>query len=240
MKDFLSVFLTSDACGQCLYSRGDGIINNGKYYTTHNYIKKITDKCIIFNIHMYNMAPNIKFIKEISKFTQVGKDKIRQEYYFNKDGDTYVKIILSDKGINKETKEYKIKEENKIIKWLDFIKKKIPKKIENYIYFFPCFLFISKDNWTQSLSDGDELVAIPNSGLVKEFDNGTIGLDKNRESIGKRNTTPENIIKELYEDKIKFEAHIKNKNIKKVNIIKKTYKADIDKNYKISSYDNEE
>ena len=84
MKDFLSVFLTSDACGQCLYSRGNGIINNGKFYTSHNYIKKITDNCIIFNIHTYNMSPNIRFIKEISKFIQVDENIIRQEYYLIK------------------------------------------------------------------------------------------------------------------------------------------------------------
>ena len=237
MKDFLSVFLTSDACGQCLYSRGNGIINNGKFYTSHNYIKKITDNCIIFNIHTYNMSPNIRFIKEISKFIQVDENIIRQEYYFNKDGDTNIKIILSDGGKNKETKEYKIKEGNKIVKWLDFVQKKIPKKIENYIYYFPCFLFISKENWNNSLTKDEELIAIPNSGLVKQYDNGKIALEKTRESIGKRTTTPENIIKELKENRIGFEPHVKSKNIKKD--VKK-YKAEVEKVYKINAYDKHE
>lgn len=237
MKDFLSVFLTSDACGQCIYSRGNGILNNGKYYTSHNYIKKITDNCIIFNIHLYNMSPNIRFIKEISKFSQIDKNKIKQEYYFNRDGDTAVKIILSNNGKNTETKEYKIKEGNKLVKWLEFVEKKIPKKIENYIFYFPCFLFISKENWTNSLNKDEELIAIPNSGLVRQFDDGKIGLEKTRESIGKRNTTPENIIKELKENRISFEPHIKSKT--RTPEVKK-YKAPIDRNYKITAYDNED
>jgi hypothetical protein len=238
MKDFLSVFLTSDACGQCLHSRGNGIINNGKFYTSHNYIKKMTDNCVFFNIHMYNMAPNIKFIKEISKFVQVKNNIIRQEYYFNRDNDAVVKIILSNGGKNKETKEYKIKEGNKTVKWAELIQQKIPKKIENYIYFFPCFLFISKENWNNSITKNEELMAIPNSGLVKQHDDGKIALEKTRESIGKRNTTPENIIKELKENRINFEPHIKNK-IKVQKDKKEKYKANVAKKFNFTAYDSD-
>ena len=238
MKDFLSVFLTSDACGQCHYTRGDGIINNGKIYMAHQYLKKMTQHSVVFNIHLYNMSANIRFIKEISKFSQPKKDIVRQELYFNKNGDAYTKIIISNKSKNTETKEYKIKDGEKTVKWLDFVEKKVPKKIENYIYFFPCFLFMTKQNWKNALSGKDELIAIPNSGLIKQSDDGSIGLEKSRESIGKRNSTPEAIITQILEGKLKFEPHIKSEKIAKEN--KKKYRAETVKNYKINAYDKDE
>ena len=93
------------------------------------------------------------------------------------------------------------------MQWSTFLAKKIPAKLSNYTYFYPCFLFISKKNWNQGL-ENKEFYALTNAGIVKKFPNGTIGLEKTSQSINSRNVQFDTLLKDLVNKKIDLDLHL--------------------------------
>ena len=220
MEDFICLLLTSNGCGHCQHFRGNGLIENGKSLMKHEFIDSITKHCTFLNIHYKNMSGKTDMIDTVSKFTIKGKNKILQEIYGPKDEISHVSLISSTNASAKNIGFEKILSQGKSVSWKNFLAKKIPPKLSNYTYYYPCFLFVSKKNWNLGL-ENKNFYAISNAGITKKFPDGTIGLEKSSKSIQERNikfeTLLENLVKkeidlDPYESgkEIKFEEEIKN------------------------------
>ena len=207
MEDFICVVLTAHGCGHCSHFRGNGIIENGKNFTKHSFIESITKHCTFLNIHYKNMSGQTSLIDSVSKFTSIGNNNILQEVYASKNEESYVSVIISDTKSPKTISVEPIKSDGKSVQWSTFLAKKIPAKLSNYTYFYPCFLFISKKNWNQGL-ENKEFYALTNAGIVKKFPNGTIGLEKTSQSINSRNVQFDTLLKDLVNKKIDLDLHL--------------------------------
>ena len=207
MEDFICVLMTSHGCGHCSHFRGNGIIENGKNFMKHTYLEKITKHCTFLNIHYKNMSGQTMLIDSISKFTKVGNKNILQEYYNTKEGKSHVDVVMSVNGKTKHVSSDPITIGTESVSWVNFLNKKIPIKLVNYAYFYPCFVFISKKNWKQGL-EGKEFYGLTNAGLTKKMPNGTIGLEKTSQSINSRNVQVEVLLNDLVSKKINLDLYL--------------------------------
>ena len=212
MPDFFCVILTSTTCGHCAHTRGNGLLGNGKEYMKYDVIKNLINpykdnkKINLLNIHYNNMYGKNSMIIDISKIYLKG-ETVYQEKYYNDNGKTKSKTLSL---VN--TKVQNISEENvsfngSHMNWEDFVAKRVPKNLENYTYFYPCFLVINKKDWEVSIHQKTELVAIANAGRTIKNPQGKIELEKNTQMISKTSTTPNSLIKGVFEGSIKIKPH---------------------------------
>jgi hypothetical protein len=208
MSDLVLVILTSEGCGHCSQFRGNGVIGNGKPMHQYSFLEshinplKKDSKLNIINIHFGSMSGNHNQIQVISKFTKKGKF-IHQERYFSENGKTCVSVLtVSDKEKNQvlEKKKDVVVEGNKI-NWIDFLTRKIPVNIQNYSFFYPCFILFKKEDW----KTGKNILGIPNAGFVVRNKDGTYGLEKSGQSLQQRNLLPQKMIIEAIKGELKFE-----------------------------------
>ena len=237
MKSYICVLLTSNGCGHCGAFRGDGLINNGKIYMKHDYIKSLFDsannnKLNIFNIHYENMSGQHQFISDVSKFSLTNKG-ILQERYFKYENKTRVRSILSD-GKNQDFGAKYVKDGRKIVDWTTFIKERIPDQIKNFTYFFPCFLILQSDEWNRALTSPEyPLMALSNAGKIIREDN-VIKLDRNPKTLNSRNVEIKQLINDVTSLKTKLVPHEKNEKIEKKT---KTPVQSNNQKFVIKSYD---
>ena len=223
MSEYLCVLLTSHSCGHCSQLIGNGEINNGKHYMVPATIREYFSssdghnsiKIDMINIHFENMMGKLSMVDRVSKITMSGK-KIKQEIYY-KEGDVVkIKNLEFDKSLKTNQKEV-IEENNKGVSWKTFIDKKIPSKIENYSYYYPCFMVLKKSNWKDCIDNKEEqLVAITNAGFTIEDKERNIRLDKSPTTFNQRNVQIKDLIHKIISGEQKIEPH------KREAIVKKT------------------
>ena len=205
----------------------------------------ISDKYTLLNIHYDNMSGKRNLIREISKFSKF-KDTLVQEMWIIEGENTrFHKIEANTK--NKKITQNSINEiENngKKIKWAEFIKIKVPEKVENYTYYYPCFMITRTDNWINSLNNNSQLYALTNAGKTRKNKSGEIFLDKDGKSFNERMVDPKDMIRDVTSGKIMVEPHIVDEDItppkKKTPIIDKRRenkrKMPVNKNFIIRQY----
>ena len=208
MSDLVLVVLTSEGCGHCSQFRGNGVFGNGKPMHQYSFLdshidplKKNSNMSII-NIHYGSMSGNHNQIQVVSKFTKRG-DFIHQERYFPENGKTFVSVLTVDKKEKNKVLEKKklVAIDGNDIGWLDFLNRKIPVNIQNYSFFYPCFILFRKSDW----KEGKNILGIPNAGFVIRDQKGEYGIEKNGQSLQQRNILPQKMIMEALEGKLKFE-----------------------------------
>lgn len=208
MKDHIFILLTSVNCFHCKGMRGNGMMGNKTFFMKPNTIESIfskNDKIIFLNIHFGNENGSFDSICEISKFTKSG-DIIDQEIWSDSNNKVLYKSIRANIK-NKDIKPKILKLLNN--KWSEFLSKKIPFKIENYTYFYPCFFICKKDNWLDCIKDKYiELLGITNSGKTVQNKDGKIYLNNNNDDLNSRILTPSELIQEAVNGNIK--VHVKN------------------------------
>ena len=161
MKDFLCIMMTAKGCGHCSHTRGNGIMGSGPHFMKPTILKEfldISDKFSLLNIHFDSMSGKKDLIREISKFTYE-KDKIIEEMWGAEEEHVRYHRIEADtvKKSIKDTSIDKIPKDDKLVLWKDFVNSKIPKNIENYTYYYPCFMIVSTSNWLDSIKNNSEL-----------------------------------------------------------------------------------
>jgi len=246
MSKYILIFVTSDNCGHCQQSRGTGILNNGKVLVGTNFLKQLTYFNIeIVNVHYVNMMAKKSNIKDISKFYQKG-DNIIQEKYYQENSLSKLDVYSSDKG--KQFNDY-ITENNVKVPWQKFLKERISDKLVNYIYFFPCYMILEKENWSKTLTDPkEELVALTNAGYTYKDKYGNIGLKKTAQSVNQNTIDIIKLIEGVTSGSIKIEpkeneeesTELKTKENRKVKMKEKDIKMENFIDYKdiiIKDYD---
>jgi len=206
MSNFIYTVLTAEGCGHCKHARGDGVLGNGKQFLQYDYISSLIkpDKnkpsITLLNIHFMSMNGSQNQIKDISKLYLV-KDSIYQEKYQIKDDKAYVEVRSMKKNNSvKDIKNQFVKIDNKELKWQDFVNKKISKKIENYTFYYPCFVMFRREDWVK----GEDFLGITNAGItIKDFD-GEYKLEKNPRSLNERNVDPVEIAKKAVMGELDF------------------------------------
>ena len=138
------------------------------------------------------MRGGLSSIKEILRYSNVN-DNILQETYSNEDGKTKVSVEM----IDKREKTKKIKKSDVLIggstiDWNQFVEKKIPRRLDNYNYFFPCFVSFKKSDW---LNFNKPLLGITNAGLTIRRADGEYELEKSAQSLNSRNMSPLELIR---------------------------------------------
>ena len=213
MSNYICLLLTSNGCGHCTAFRGDGIINNGKAYMNPDYIKLLFTqasrghKINIFNIHYDDMSGQNKFISDISKFVYTKKGILQQRYFRFENKSRLRTILASSK--NKELGVRDVLNKGNKVDWIDLVRDKIPDQIQNYTYYFPCFLMIETEEWNKALKDKDyPLAALTNAGFTISEDN-VIKLDRNPATLNTRNVDIKEMIREVTDGTIKIEPHNK-------------------------------
>ena len=205
MKDIIFTVLTSQGCGHCHNMRGNGDLGNGKQFTQYDFLKTHLDPlqngntCTILNIHYASMSGKREEIVNISK-VYLRKDIIYQEKYYN-NKEVTVRILSLDKN-NTVTK---IGEKAATVKedWLTFVAKKVPRSLENYTFFFPCFIVFEKKNW----KEGKNILGLTNAGYTMRDKNGNYMLEKDGRTLGERNVLPQKLITEAISGVSEFKAH---------------------------------
>lgn len=208
MSDFVLVILTSEGCGHCSQFRGNGVMGNGKSMHQFSFLDSHIDplkngnKLNIINIHFGSMSGFHNQIQVVSKFTKIGK-VIQQERYFPESGNTFVSVLTVDpkEKNNVLEKKKKVLVDGKEIKWMEFINRKIPKNIEKYAFYYPCFLLFQKENW----KEGKNVLGIPNAGFVIRDAAGDYALEKNGQSLQQRNILPQKLIIKALNKELRFE-----------------------------------
>jgi len=208
MKDHIFILLTSVNSFHCNLMQDNVIMSNKSFFIKPNTIESIfskSDKIIFLNIHFGKENGSFDSICEISKFTKSG-DVIDQEIWSESNNQVLYKSIRANTK-NKDIKPRILKLLNN--KWSDFLSNKIPNKIENYTYFYPCFFICKKDNWLNSIKDKSlELLGITNSGKTVKDKDGRIYLNNNNDDLNDRILTPSELIQEAMNGNIKI--HIEN------------------------------
>jgi hypothetical protein len=214
MRDIIFTVLTSDSCGHCHAMRGDGDLGNGKQITQYDFLKSHLDplqngkSCTILNIHYSTMSGRREEIVNISK-VYLRNNTVYQEKYFNKDNQVMVNILSTDKT-NKATKVGE-KQANVKDNWLSFVSKKVPKGLQNYAFFFPCFIVFEKKNW----KEGSNIIGITNAGYTMRDQKGVYMLEKDGRSLSERNVLPQKLITEAVSGVLEFKAHKDHYQVKK-------------------------
>ena len=89
MSDIILALLTSEGCGHCHASRGNGDLGNGKQFTSYQFLKNHIDplrqkkQATFLNIHFGSMTGLHNQIVEISK-VYLKNDIAYQEKYYTK------------------------------------------------------------------------------------------------------------------------------------------------------------
>lgn len=213
MKDIVCTLLTSEGCGHCSHFRGDGVLGNKKNFTSYDFINKhlkpngIKKDIVFLNIHFGSMNGQHNQIAAIAKYSRE-KDSIKQELYYFDQGNSVVSVMTIDskEKVKVLIKKQLVKINNKSIQWLDFLNLKVPKNIERYTFFYPCFIVFEKDDWNKK----ENILGIPNAGIVVKNPVGVYEIDKNGQTIQERNVPSQQLISDAFLGKIKFEPHRNN------------------------------
>lgn len=220
-KDLMVVFFTAENCGHCVHSRGEGILNTkDKVLVSSNFINKIIkDNMNLINIHYHNMnAATKNSIKNVSNFYV--KDKIMyQEKYESFQDHLRNEVYKETENSTVRIFNDFIKKDKQKVEWKKFINDRIPTKILNYVFFFPCYLVLKKSNWLKCLNDPkEELLALTNAGFTHKDKYGNIGLEKTQQSIYGRNVDIIKLVDDIVNGKIEIKIHKEeNKENKKEN-----------------------
>jgi hypothetical protein len=207
MKEYLCVMMTARGCGHCAHSRGNGIMGSGPHFmkiSTINEFLSLGDNFNFLNIHYDNMSGKTSLIREISKFYKQGDLIIEEFWALEEEKTRYFRVEA-----NTKTKKIKQSGTDDIgMDWVDFVKSKVPEKIENYAYYYPCFLITKTENWKNSLTNNSELYALTNAGKTR-IQKGKVFLDKDGKSFNERMVDPKDLVKNVISGKEKIEPHIK-------------------------------
>ena len=210
MSDFVLVILTSEGCGHCSQFRGNGVLGNQKALNSYSFLESHIDplknnsKITIINIHFSSMSGNHSQIQVVSKFIRSG-NYVHQERYYAENGKTFVNVLAIDKKEKPRVlkKSQAVLIDKKEISWLDFIQQKVPKNIERYTFFYPCFVLFRKEDWKK----GGNILGLTNAGFVIRDPSGNYGLEKNGQSLQQRNVLPQKLIISALKGEIKFEPN---------------------------------
>ena len=206
MKDIILTVLTSEGCGHCHHLRGDGELGNGKQFMTYEHIKSHIQPieggkmARLWNIHFQQMSGKLEVIESISKI-YMENGVIYQEKYFNEGGKVRVKISVL--GVNNNRKELSIKDADVKEGWLDFVKSKVPRGIENYTFYFPCFIVFDYEDWKK----GENILGITNAGFTMRDAQGVHMLEKNGQTIQQRNVPASKLVTEAISGVLQFVPH---------------------------------
>lgn len=197
------VFLTADNCGHCLHSRGDGIINNGKVLMqTKTLMQFLKHDIELINIHYKHMMATKNTTKNISKF-YLSKGKVIQERYY--EIDNTLRLDVYNQNSDKIFNDF-VKKEGQKISWFQFLKDRIPNKLSNYLFYFPCFMVVERSNWAQTLTDSkEELIALTNAGITYKDKNGNVMLKRSQDSFQKRTVDIIKLLEDIVSGKEKLE-----------------------------------
>lgn len=209
MKEYIFILFTSVDCFHCKGMVGNGMMGNTKFFMKPTIIENIlykSDKIVFLNLHFSQNNGSYDSIYEISKFSMSG-DKITQEIWTECNNNIIYKLICA----NKTSKTVKINQTKRLnTSWEKFRKEKIPTKIENYTYFYPCFFICKKDNWFNCIKNTKtELLGITNSGKTVQNVDGKIYLNNKEEGLNQLIMSPTELIEEAI-DKGNLKVHIKN------------------------------
>ena len=213
MSDFIFTVLTAEGCGHCHHSRGDGLLGNGKHFLQYDFLKSLSKPIqsqkplTLLNIHFSSMGGRQNMVKEISKFTYL-ENRIQQEMYSNTNDKASVTVssVAKDGKVSRHGNKI-VKDNGKDINWGQFIDKKISKKIENYTYYFPCFIIFRKKDWLE----GKDFLGITNSGFTILDKDGVYKLEKNPQTLGQRSVEPSSLAIAAASGSLDFKPH---KNLK--------------------------
>ena len=205
MSDNFVVFLTSDNCGHCQHTRGNGILNDGKVLNSVNFLEKIFQHNLeVVNVHYINMMGKKSNIREVTRFYK--KDKEIFQERFTSDNGRLKNDVYKAKG-DKNLKIFSghVLEKGSKTSWDKFLQDRIPNKLSHYVFYFPCFLIINRQNWFMSIKDQEsDLIALTNAGITFRDKKGNVGLKKTSESINKRNVDIIKLIEDVTNGKVKI------------------------------------
>ena len=212
MKEIVCTLLTSEGCGHCSHFRGNGILGNKKQFNTYDFLNKhlkpngITNDITFLNIHFGSMNGSHSQIAGISKYTRIKKNAIQQELYYLDQHTTVVSVTGIDSSEKAKiiTKQQVVKINNNKISWSDFLDEKIPKNIEKYTFFYPCFIVFEKQDWVKK----GNILGLPNAGIVIRNSQGDYEIDKNGQTIQQRNVPSQQLITGAVTEQIKFVAEV--------------------------------
>lgn len=215
MKDYTCIMMTARGCGHCAHSRGSGIMGSGPHFmkpTVLDEFLSISPKVNFMNIHFENMSGKKNMVREISKFYKDGSDIFQEMWSVNEEHVSYLRLVAESATKKfRQTKIAKISENGQLVKWSDFVDKKIPVKVERYTYYYPCFLLVETKNWVDSINSNTEIYGITNAGKTKKTKNGDVMLDRDGKSFNERMVEPKQLIKDVVSGKQKFVPHIDDK-----------------------------
>lgn len=199
--------MTARGCGHCAHSRGNGVMGSGPHFMKPSVIDEFLSlgkNFSFLNIHFDNMSGKRQLIREISKFYKEGDSIIEDMWTIEGEETRYFHVEA-----NIKTKKMSQNGKDDIgVKWVDFVKSKIPLNIENYTYYYPCFMITKTDNWINSINNNSELYALTNAGKTK-IENGKVFLDKDGKSFNERMVDPKDMVRNVITGKEKIEPHIK-------------------------------
>lgn len=208
MSDLVLVVLTSEGCGHCAQFRGNGVLGNKSAMNTYSFLESHSDplkkksNIPIINIHFASMSGTHSQIQVVSKFT-LKENYVQQERYYSENGKTFVNVLLIDKNekprVVKKSQQVLINGEE--VQWFDFLNQRVPKNIERYSFFYPCFILFKKDNWKEK----NNILGMTNAGFTIRDPSGNYGLEKNGQSLQQRNILPQKLIIEALKGELKFE-----------------------------------
>lgn len=222
MKEYLCVMMTARGCGHCAHSRGNGIMGTGPHFMKPSVVDEflsLGDNYRFMNIHFDNMSGKRQLIREISTFEKQG-DKIVEEFWAVEGESTRYFRVEADMKTKKMTQDGV---DDTGVKWLDFVKDRVPMNIENYTYYYPCFMITKTENWKNAIKNNVELYALTNAGKTR-IQGGKVFLDKDGKSFNERMVEPKDLIKNVITGKEKIEPHIKDEPKSKIqpepNVVK--------------------
>ena len=214
MKEYIGIMMTSRGCGHCAHSRGNGIMGSGPHFmkpSTVDEFLSISDNMLLLNIHFESMAGKRNLVREISKFSKTG-DVITQNYWtIEQDNQVSLHIVEANTATKsiKQTHVDVLKDNNgEPIIWDKFINMKIPKNIENYTYYYPCFMIAKTENWKDAIENDAELYAITNAGKTRKDKSGKVFLDRDGKSFNERMVEPKKLFSDITSGKEKLVPHI--------------------------------
>jgi len=206
MRDIIFTVLTSEGCGHCHNMRGNGDLGNGKQFTQYDFLKSHLDPlqngktCTILNIHYATMSGRREEIVNISK-VYLRNNLVYQEKYYNVNNKVNVKVLSIDRN-NKVTRIGE-KPASVTDNWLGFVSKKIPRGLQNYTFFFPCFIVFEKNNWKEAKN----ILGLTNAGYTIRDTDGFFKLEKNGKTLSERNVLPQKLITEAISGVVDFKPH---------------------------------
>jgi hypothetical protein len=193
MKKYMLVMMTSVNCVHCHDLRGKGVLGCGAHFMKPSVVKDLLsfhNRINMINIH-FDGGGKTSNIVEISKITKEGENLI-QELWCESEKMIKTLTIYS----YSDTKKFlRVKREFTGV-WSDLVGKMIPSKIENYTFYYPCFMMVETQNWIDSINKNHELYGVTNAGKTIK-DGHTVKLDKDGESLNERIIEPAELIKKV-------------------------------------------